>query len=84
MADNTRCYVHTEGDPGDVLFQLPDLRREFREGDTFHYTNSSDVTTHYKVEGVDPRFVESASPDPEVSGTHWKTPEVYIGVSVVP
>ena len=84
MADNIKGYVHTEGDTGDILFLLPDLRRELRIDDTFHYTDSSNVTVHYKVEEIDFRLVESVSPDPEVSSTHWKTPEVYIGVSIVP
>ncbi len=83
MADNIKGYVHTEGDTGDILFQLPEYRRELREGDTFHYTNSSNVIVHYKVESVDFRIVESVSPDPEVLDTHWKTPEVYIGVSII-
>ena len=82
MAEHHGCYVHTEGDPTAVLFQLPYGCREFREGDTFTYKAETGASTVYKIESVDYRVEKrSAGPGP---GVIWRPPVVYYGVSVVP
>jgi hypothetical protein len=50
MSERINAYVHTEGDPSDVLFQLPPMGRELREGDTFTFTPVSGPSVVYKVE----------------------------------
>ena len=83
MAETAKCIVHTQGDPGDVLFVMPSMVREFREGDTFTYI-ALGVETRYKVETMDYRMESIDHPNPETATAMWKEPEVYYGVSVVP
>lgn len=83
MAEVSKCIVHTQGDPGDVLFVLPSRSRELHEGDVFTYTGSGG-TIKYKVETVDYRVTEGPSPNPNTAGIYWREQEVYYGVSVVP
>ena len=52
MAERGTPIVHTQGDPSDILFQMPPLSRELREGDVFKYTSSAG-TVAYKIENVD-------------------------------
>jgi len=82
-----RVVVHTEGDTGDVLFQVEAIARDMREGDTFNWM-TPDGTTHYKIESVDIRFTSilpglTNPPTPSPS-YKWTTPEIWYGVTVIP
>ncbi len=83
MAERSHAVVHTEGDEGDVLFQLPPLFREMREGDEFVFTDSSG-SIRYKIETVLPYIELVAGGAPSNPDNLWKPPVVYYGVSVVP
>ncbi len=77
-------YVHTDGDVGDVLFELPNPGRKLREGDTFTATLVGGPPVTYKVETVDYRIEQFASANPSNPRNLWRPQEVYYGVSVVP
>ena len=84
MAETATGYVHTEGDKNDVLFQMPSMVREFREGDVFTYVDPGGTEVVYLIETVEYRIESINHPNPETSGNIWKSPEVFYGVSVVP
>lgn len=84
MTAGYRSYIHTEGDPGDVLFELPNPGRKLSEGDTLTVTLVGAPPVTYKVESVDYRIVQFASANPAYPRDIWRPQEVYYGVSVVP
>lgn len=84
MSESTPCYVHTKGDPGDVLFSLPHLSREMGKGDILTVTLAGQSAVVYKVETVNYKLVEQASPNPNNPHNFWKSQEMFYGVSIVP
>ena len=84
MSERTKCYVHTDGDQGDVLFQLPLLSRRLRAGDTLTVTLVGGSATVYKVESVDYKLVQAERQTPSDLISFWESSEVYYGVSIVP
>ena len=84
MTAGYRSYVHTEGDSGDVLFELPNPGRKLGEGDTFTATLAGGSPVTYRVETVDYRIEQFASANPSNPRDLWKPQEVYYGVSIVP
>ena len=84
MAERANAYVRLESDPGNILFKLPSLTRELREGDVFTYTAVGGTPVTYKIESVDLRVVLISRGTQTNPRDIWKSPEVYYGVSVVP
>ena len=84
MGERSTCIVHTEGDPGDVLFTLPQLSRAMHETDTFTATLVGGSPVTYKVESVMYNLVQLASGNANNPHDFWKAPEVHYGVSIVP
>ncbi len=84
MSERTRWYVHTQGDPADVLFQLPSPSRRLAEGNIFtvEAPDGSEIT--YKVETVNYRLVQRISADNNGPLTVWGKSSVGYGVSIVP
>jgi len=83
MSEASNAYMHTEGDPNDILFLLPPASRTLREGDTFTVTDVGGAPVVYKVESVDYRLVRLASGNLNNPHDFWKSPEVYYGVTIV-
>ena len=81
MSERTRCYVYIEGDPGDVLFQLPRLSRRMSEGDTFTVTFPDDSAVTYRVETVNYQLKQLSVGD---SQNVWTQSSVGYGVTIVP
>ncbi|MCP4900118.1 MAG: hypothetical protein GY906_24370 [bacterium] len=83
MAEKAETIVHTDGDPGDVLFIMPpDLRGLFKK-DEFEYTGPGG-TVRYKVKTVEIKIEQMAGGTPANPGLFWDSPKVFYGVSVVP
>ena len=84
MSERANVYVHTEGDLGDILFQMPSLSRVLHEGDVFTATLVGGSAVKYKVESVGYTLVQLASGNTNNPHNFWKAPEVFYGVTVVP
>jgi len=82
VAERSKCYVHTEGDENDVLFQLPLLSRRLAEGETLSVTLNGAVEVTYKVETVKYKLVEASVQNPSEQVIFWASDEVYYGVSI--
>ena len=84
MAESHPCFVHTQGDINDVLFQLPPSSRRLDEGDELTVTLVGGSAVTYKVEEVTYKLLELASGNPSHEHNYWSKAEVYYGVSIVP
>ncbi len=83
MAERSDCYVHIEGDPENILFQLPSMSRSLREGDTLNVTLQGKAEVVYKVESVRYVLTETASGNVHNPHNFWKPPAIYYGVSIL-
>lgn len=83
MSEHVVTKVALEGLPDTVLFTLPFLCREMREGDTFTYKSTGGIETKYKVEVIDLRVEQYVGGHPE-SRDFWRQPTMKYLVSVVP
>ncbi len=85
MAERSNCFVHTEGDIGDVLFELPYYGRSLREDDTITVTMNGQSAVTYKVESVAYHLIEDVrTANPNNIHKYWTTQEIHYGVSIVP
>jgi len=76
--------VNTEGDIGDILFELPPSSHRLEEGNILTVTLAGGSLVTYKVESVGYHLVELDSANTFNPHNFWKPPTVYYGVSIVP